>query len=172
MPVTYQLIASNVLSSNVASITFSAIPSTYTDLVLRASVRKNQATTATEFYIKPNSDSGSNYSFTMVYGTGSVATTSSFASNTNGLLIRYIDGTSNTANTFSSSEIYIPNYNSTATKPISSFSVEENNTTSATMAVQAHLYAGTSAITSLLIGVPSLTILAGSSFYLYGIKNS
>jgi hypothetical protein len=169
---TYTLIASNVLSSNTLNFTFTSIPSTYTDLVLRASVRKNQTTNFSEFYIKPNSDSGTNYSFTMLYGTGTVATTSNAAANGNGLTIRYIDANSDTTNTFSSSEIYIPNYNSTSTKQISSFSVEEHNGTNAGLAVQAHYYQGTSAITSLLIGVPSLTLLSGSSFYLYGIKNS
>ena len=37
---TYTLISSNVLSSSAASVTFSAIPATYTDLVVKTSVRE------------------------------------------------------------------------------------------------------------------------------------
>ena len=36
---TYTLISSNVLGSSAASVTFSSIPATYTDLVLRVSAR-------------------------------------------------------------------------------------------------------------------------------------
>ena len=50
--------------------------------------------------------------------------------------------------------------------------MEENNGAAANMAATAHRYAGTSAITSLLISVATQTMLSGSSFYLYGIKNS
>ena len=40
---TYTLISSNVLSSSAASVTFSSIASTYTDLVLRVSARDDRA---------------------------------------------------------------------------------------------------------------------------------
>ena len=38
---TYTLISSNVLASSAATVTFSSIPATYTDLVLRVSARNN-----------------------------------------------------------------------------------------------------------------------------------
>ena len=46
MPSTYTLISSNVLASSAASVTFSAIPSTYTDLVVRASIRSDATSDA------------------------------------------------------------------------------------------------------------------------------
>ena len=43
MPNTYTIITSSVLSSSTTSITFSAIPTTFTDLLLKMSVRSDQS---------------------------------------------------------------------------------------------------------------------------------
>ena len=62
---TYQLIASSVASGGaMASAAFGSIPSTYTDLVLRASTRDTQNQVATSVNIKINSDSSALYSET------------------------------------------------------------------------------------------------------------
>jgi len=173
---TYTLIASSVLSATTQSVTFSSIPQTYTDLVLRMSYRTDAAGNfGSNPAIRFNSDATALYSYTFIQGNGSTAESTRESSNL-ALYMQSSDSAGNTANTFTSNEMYIPNYTGTANKPISQFKVTEQNATGAEMHIFASLYRGTSAISTILIG-PSSNIISnnfvsGSSFYLYGIKNS
>ena len=169
MPNTYQLISSNVLGSSAASVTFSAIPATFTDLVLRISTRVNYASVDGNILIRFNGDTASNYSYTFVYGNGSSAV-SSRGSTTRIVGASATEGTSATSNTFASAEIYIPSYLVSQNKPISIDSATENNATEAYRGATAGLWRDTSAITS--INLEGGDFVSGSSFYLYGIKNS
>jgi len=169
MPATYTLIASNTLSSAAASVTFSAIPGTYTDLVLRTSIRSTQADTYGKVILRFNSDSSSIYSYTDLQGSGSVAYSSRSSGDSSNASI-FWEGTSYTSNTFTSSELYLPNYTSTTSKPSSTFSTTENNATASWIGANADLYRNTSAITSITLTHTSFA--SGSSFFLYGIKNS
>ena len=78
MPVdsTYQAIATNTLGSGATSVTFSSIPSTYTDLVIIGQC----GVTNTDYLVfrvgNSSVDTGSNYSRTMIEGNGSTATSS------------------------------------------------------------------------------------------------
>jgi len=168
---TYTLISSNVLTSSAASVTFSAIPATYTDLVVRASIRTDGAGTNYVFS-RFNSDTGANYSYTHLGGNGSGA--SSFGSS--GASFNYYYNTStaaDTSNTFSSLEIYVPSYLASQYKPVSGFQVSENNATAAYIGADANLWSSTSAITSILLSSSSSNnFVSGSSFYLYGISNA
>ena len=56
MATTYTLITSQTLASSAASVTFSSIPSTYTDLVLRVSARTDNAAVSDGFYVGLNKD--------------------------------------------------------------------------------------------------------------------
>ena len=173
MASTYTLISSNVLASSAASVTFSAIPSTYTDLVLRISVRDDQAVSYQQVNFEFNNDASAIYSYTTLRGTGSAVASNRASNSTTGQVYYGTNGDSATANTFSNTEIYIPNYTSTGSKPISSFGASEDNATSAGLSANAHLYRNTSAITSIKFTSNGGTFwLAKSSFYLYGIKNS
>jgi hypothetical protein len=69
---TYTPIATTTLSSNAATVTFSSIPSTYTDIVLQATMLQNGTATATNGYITLNS-SATGYSRTGIQGSGTVA---------------------------------------------------------------------------------------------------
>jgi len=176
MATTYTLISSSVLSATTQSVTFSSIPQTYTDLVLRMSYRTNASGNfGSNPAIRFNSDATSNYSYTMIEGNGTSAA-SSTQSAINALYMQSSDSAGNTADTFTSTEVYIPNYTGTANKPISIFKVAEQNATGAEMHAFASLYRGASAISTILIGpssnIVSNSFLSGSSFYLYGIKNS
>jgi hypothetical protein len=171
MPSTYTLIASNTLSSSAASVTFSSIPNTFTDLVLKVSARGTVAGTVS-FIIRPNSSSASEYSRTALFGTGSSA--GSFRNSNSGALLAYANPSDSTASTFSSIEFYFANYTASTTKPISSIVMMENNATAAEMYVLAQLWNNTTAISSLLIDASGSggNFASGSSFFLYGIKNS
>jgi hypothetical protein len=171
MASTYTLISSNTLSSSAASVTFSSIPSTYTDLVLRISARTDASGgTYDSIYVYINSDTA-NASARTLYGNGATAGSGSLIA----AQIRYsADQGGNTSNTFSNVEIYIPSYTASQYKPFSSFQVIENNATTAYIASQATLYSQNTAISSLLIKAdfyPS-NFVSGSSFYLYGIRSS
>lgn len=165
-----ELISSNVLTGTAASVTFSSIPSTYKDLVLRCSIRDTQAVEAVSAFLQVNSIT-SGYSYLYIRGNGSTvvsqydnAQPKFFVSNNN--------AASSTSNTFASLEVYVPNYNSSTYKPISSNNVSEMNTTTPVYLLSlAGLLSNTAAVTSLTM-LANTAFATGSSFYLYGIKNS
>lgn len=81
MPATYEPIATTTLGSAAASITFSSITSAYTDLRI---VLVGLLDTGTFSYVslRLNGDTGTNYSTTYIQGTGSVAQTNRYTSQT------------------------------------------------------------------------------------------
>jgi hypothetical protein len=171
MAPTYELIASNTLTTDTASVTFSSIPATYTDLVVRLSARSDTSGYKTG-YIKFNADAGSNYSTTILRGNGSAASSARTSSANQGYC-GYIVGTDYTSNTFSNNEVYIPSYTANQNKPVSIFSAPENNATTAEfLSAWAWLWRDTAAITSIELYPNSDDFASGSSFFLYGIKNS
>ena len=174
MATTYELISSNTLASSAASVTFSAIPSTYTDLCLKVSARSDNVSTQDIINLRFNGNSNSIYSRTQLFGGGAGGTQgSSNSSNISRILAPYIDGDSATASTFGSNEIYIPSYSASQNKPVSVYGVSETNATGTYMGVSAALFSSTTAISSMVVAPENGTNwLTGSSFYLYGIKNS
>ena len=70
---TYTLISSNTLTSSAASVTFSSIPATYTDLVLRISARSDRVSTTDRLRLTFNSDTATNYSNITLVGDGAAA---------------------------------------------------------------------------------------------------
>ena len=169
---TFTLISSiTATNSSTTAYTFSSIPSIYTDLKVLCSLR-DTATGASwvEFDIGYNGGTTSG-SWRAVFGTGStasstVSTTESYAGEQT--------TSSNTANTFSNVEIYIPNYNNTnSVKYFSSDSAGENNATASIILLNAGSMNGSSAgITSLTFTAKGTAFSQYSTFYLYGIKNS
>ena len=113
MPVTYKKIASVAVGAGgAATIDFTSIPSTYTDLELLWTM-KGTAGSAVATYISFNS-STTNFSAIYLYANGSSASSGSLA--------RYIGscpGTNVTANTFANSKLYIPNYAGSTNKSYS-----------------------------------------------------
>ena len=173
---TYTLISSNVLSSSAASVTFSSIPATYTDLVLRISARGDDTGTYIPIDLRFNGDTATNYSRTFVYGTG--ASVGSSRNTSVSTARAQYSGNANdaTANSFGSSEFYIPSYLVSQNKPLGSFGVSETNSATSYMDASALLWRNTAAITSVTV-YPNVTggsynWLTGSSFYLYGISNA
>ena len=80
---TYTPLATTTLTSNAASITFSSIPSGYTDLIL---VSRLQNANANAPYIRLNGDTGTTYSQTYLEGNGSTVTSARGISQTYGYL--------------------------------------------------------------------------------------
>ena len=171
MATTYALIKGETLASSAASYTFSAIPSTYTDLIVRMSMRLSNASNQEYVQFRLNGNSSSLYSDTWIRGDGASAS-SSRDQDTYGWL-EQTPGANATANTFGSTEMYIPSYLASQSKPLSVFNVAENNSSTAYMAPIASLFRSSTAITSISFHPGSSgNFVSGSSFYLYGIKNS
>jgi hypothetical protein len=159
------------LGSNQSSITFSSIPATFTDLVLKVSPRNTSANTERDIFLQFNGDTTSgNYQVRRLYGDGGNAYSDAFSSGADALRIGFASGTNQTANTFGSVEIYIPNYTRNAAKSISADAVTENNATRAMQQISAGLWTGTAAISSITLQmILSVQFAANSSATLYGI---
>ena len=179
MPATYTLIASNTLSSAAASVTFSSIPATYTDLIVRCTVRSTRASTATDsIRVRLNSATTSYSARTLRGWTDGTTIQLQSSTGNSAYITTYSPIASSTASTFSSTELYIPNYAGSTNKPLSVFSVSEDNTTTTPanawqVYADASLWSNTAAITSIeFTSANSANIDSGSSFFLYGIRNS
>ena len=167
MPNTYTLIASNTVSTAVSSVTFSSIPSTYTDLLLKVCARTTRTANQEDLQISYNG-STANFTARLLQGTGTSA-----ASYTDTRFYGSAPSASATASTFGNLEAYIPNYASANYKSASIDYVCENNATAAEEGLVASLWSDTAAITSIaLTGASSGNFVQYSTFYLYGIKNS
>ena len=153
-------------SGGASSIDFTSIPSTYTDLQVLISLRWAGADTALQFYVSLN---GSTSGFTSKYleGNGTSAASSSEARR-----IGVTGGSSTTANTFSSTSLYFPNYAGSTYKSYSSDSVEENNGTQGVQNLIAGLWSNTAAINQITISYSSGVWAQYSTATLYGISNS
>lgn len=170
---TYQLIASSVLTTTTASVTFSSIPQTYSDLVVRMIARTNTADTNVNVYLRVNNDSTTNYSSTSMSFYGS---SQNYNQNINRSQLDngpWASGANLDANGFASNTVYIANYTNSLDKQISVFGGLFNQSTSQAWAIdESGLYRGTSPITSIQLPPYSGSYVAGSSFYLYGLASS
>jgi hypothetical protein len=164
MPSTYTPIATTALGSTASSYTFSSIPSTYTDLVLIS----NAATTVAnkDLAIQFNSDTGSNYSRTVLFGDGSSAGSARATSQAQ-IFLDYWGWTTTTLGT-QTNIAQIMNYaNTTTNKTV----LARSNTSSSGVDAVVGLWRSTAAINSItIIATTSGVFSTGSTFTLYGIK--
>jgi len=170
---TYTLFSSSALTTTTASVTFSSIPSTYTDLVLKVTARLNSGASTSVYQVRLNGVStGSAYSNTGAYYDGTGSTGFALTSD-NGIRSNANDssGTGATTSAFGHGEHYFPGYNETDYIPIGSDKAGENNGI-AYMSQTASQFRGGSAITSITVFGTSDSFVSGSSFYLYGISNT
>jgi len=162
---TYSLIASYTIPSSVSSYTFSSIPATFTDLLLV--FNGTQATGGgNTLYVRCNGDTATNYSCTVLYGTGSVSGSTRGNNLADGLqLAAYIGGLSSTNPAVA--YINIMDYANTATykSSISRSSLASSDTQAAVS-----LWRSTAAINSLTVRMDSNSIATGTTFKLYGIQ--
>ena len=151
-----------------ALIEFTGIPQDGTDLLLTISLRNDVSNTGS-FVITFNNNS-SNLSARTLFGNGSSA---SSINRTDLLVLGGTNDPSETANTFSSQSVYIPNYAGSTAKSVSIDSVKENNATTAVQAIIAGLWNNTAAITSIQIANFSVAnFVVGSTASLYKITKA
>lgn len=174
MALTYELISSYTVGSGGSStITFSSIPGTYTDLLIKISGRSDRGATFSDIRISFNgSPTGTSYSDKDLEGSGSSVSSQTTTSTDSIHIYQAIPGSSTTSNVFGNCDIYIPNYTSSNYKSVSIDSIMENNSSTSYMTLVAGLKSNTSTITSIVLTDPFSTFTQYSTAYLYGIKNS
>ena len=154
LPSTYIPIATNTLTATAASVVFSNIPQTYTDLVVSI-----YTPTGGDLNFRINGDTGANYSNTVIYAYsafGSTRTSNSTSS--------YLNYGSNSGGYFGL--LQFNNYSNTTTNKVS---LLRDTAGGAITDMMVGLYRSTAAITSLTFNPPG-TFAAGSTFTIYGIK--
>lgn len=161
MPATYEPIATTTLSSATATITFSSIPSTYTDLRF---VFRGTPTTTSNVSMRLNSDTGSNYSQTMVHGAVSTASSNRYQGTY--FYITYI--TNFVSNLPSAITMDILSYSGSTFKTCL-FTQLQNYSGTGSLSYVAGLYRSTAAINTVEITADSNTWQTGTTATLYGI---
>jgi hypothetical protein len=177
MPSTYTLIEKVTATSNQASVTLGSggtIPQTYTDLKVLASVRSVGGTQGADSMRMTFNGSSTSFASLTLYGNGSSA--GAFGGVTSWGFGGAVEGAIFTANTFASTDIYLPNYRTSNSKSWSSDCVTENNATESYQYLAAGLWANSAAITYITFSVDpgnsATGFAANSTFYLYGISNA
>lgn len=158
MAVTYEPIASTTTTSSATTITFSNIPGTYTDLILVGVGRA--ASGSNSVSMRVNGDSGSNYSYTAVYGDGSSAA-SVRSSNATKLYFASV-GTGQTVN--------IAHFMSYANTNVFKTVLVSSNRPEDTVQRFVELWRSTSAITSVQVFADTSNYTDGFTFSLFGVK--
>ena len=149
-------------SGGVSNFDFTSIPQTYTDLLLKISLRGSFAGVADNITLTINNSAiGTPKS---LFGNGASA-----ISNADPFIYT---GSTATASTFGNGEFYIPNYTSSNNKSISADTVSENNATTAYTFLNAALWSNSAAITSIKLAPQGGgTWSEHSTASLYGISN-
>ena len=162
MTATYEKIATTTVSNtSTATVTLSSITSSYTDLVLVFVGGCDNSSMRMRF----NSDTGSNYSVTLMSGTGSAANSTRQSSQDAILVAGAYGAQTATSNTI----VQIQNYSNTTTHKTV---LSRNNEASSATEAFVGLWRNTAAISTI-----SLTAINGTGFWfngskvtLYGIK--
>lgn len=159
---TYVALATQTLSTSTATVTFSAISQAYTDLEIVISNATN-LTGNSDVLMRFNSDTGTNYSATILGGDGTSAY-SARRTNSTSVICNYF----NFLNTSPATQfnIKIQNYSNTTTyKPVL---IRANRAAQATEAIVGN-WRSISAITQIDLTLGSSSFAAGTTFTIYGI---
>jgi hypothetical protein len=161
MPATYEPIATTTLGTAAATITFSSIPATYTDLRL---VLVPKMTADANLELQYNSDTGTNYSNTYIYGDGSSALSSRSTSQSK--IFATVDQLPSGQWTFLSFDVF--SYAGSTNKTCLITHQADNNG-SGFVGNLVGLWRNTAAITSLKLTAGSGNFDTGTTATLYGI---
>jgi hypothetical protein len=162
MAATYEPIQTYTLGSAAASIDFTTIASSWTDLRLVLVVR---GASGSAIKLQFNGDTGTNYSRTRIYGNG---TSAASTASTNQASILWGNGIT-TAGVWAFHSADIFSYaNSTYKTALLTMSEDENG--SGLTESEVGMWRSTSAITTIKIAATTGTFDAGTTATLYGIK--
>jgi hypothetical protein len=161
----YEVISTQTLGSAVASVTFSSIPQTHTDLVLISS--PIATTDGMSLYVRFNGDTGSNYSRTLMSGYGTSAGSTRHSN------VTYIGSNWQVGGGTGGTSPYIHNIqnysNSTTYKTVIFRANNYPYSGLSEVTAEVGLWRNTAAITSINVSYVN-NFAIGSTFTLYGIK--
>jgi hypothetical protein len=169
----YDLLSSTILTGNQASVTFSNISTTYSStykhLQLRIVARSDSGQQYDDSIIRFNSDSGSNYAYHAMSGTGSSVVSNAATSQTS-IPVQRVAGGASTSGIFGAVIIDIPDAFSTSKnktiKSLTGYYVSVGR-----VDLVSGLWMSTAAINTIFIdAVTGSNFVSGSRFSLYGIK--
>lgn len=167
MASTYTPIATTTLGSASATLEFTGISGSYTDLILVAS--NIVPSTGMDITMQVNSDTGSNYSTTSLNGDGTTARSGRVSSQSKAYVSDYQVGVGGTNP--SMFIVNLMNYsNATTYKTFLSRAAIQGASSTGETNANVSLWRSTSAITSLKLSTSSGTMGVGSTFTLYGVK--
>lgn len=167
------ILATETLTSNQASVTFSSLDtlaSGYKNLQIRMAARSTRAADNSDFDLRFNSDSGTNYSWHYMRSTGSAVESAGSGSIDSVRMYQTLTGASSAANSFGVSVIDI----------LEPFETTKNTTVRAITGMQGTLnrvlmqtgsWYNTNAVTSItLTDYYGSSFISGSTFSLIGLK--
>lgn len=162
-----ELIATTTVGAGgAATVTFSSIPQTYTDLQIVYSLRSTKAANVDNIQLNINAQ-GISTNVSTLYFLGDGASTATSAADfvaAGGA----INGANTTANTFTNGQISIPNYAGTAVKHMVVDCGLENNATYGLCLLMSTLWNQTAAINSITLDPESGNFVEYSTASLYG----
>ena len=163
MAATYEPIASTTLGSAASSVTLSALPTTYTDLIV---VLWGQGTdiNARSHALRFNSDTGSNYSVTLLDGNGTTASSSRASSQ----VLAFVGAMAKSTDSPSPTIVHVMSYaNTNVYKTI----LSESALPALNVRRYVNLWRSTAAIDSITwLRNDGTNIAAGGQMSIYGIK--
>jgi hypothetical protein len=166
---TYEPIATTTLSSNTTGVSFTSISGAYTDLIFIGQLKYVGAAQAYAGVWQVNSTSGTSYSETILYGTG----TSALSSRTsNDAAFRPREIAANASSSWTMLRIDFLNYSNTSINKTVLTTLSSDRNGAGEVSRQVGLFRSTSAITSIQFDPFSIGFVAGSTFTLYGIKSA
>ena len=157
---TYTLIASNTLASVTTEITFSSIPSTYTDLVVVVNYKANNG--AKYLTMRLNGDTGTNYSRTEIFATDTAITNQRLANEN----YAYINSVNAPTGTWATFILNLNDYSNTTT--YKTILTRANSSTNVGM--NTNLWRSTAAINTIFLTALGSGYDIGSTFRIYGIE--
>ena len=171
----YESIATVTVGSGgtTSAIEFTSIPSTYSHLQLRWIARTNRASFPDYLRLRFNSDSGTNYSYHLLYGNGSSASASATTTVSSIELDGAATGAAQSASIFAAGVIDILDYKDTNKYKTTRHLLGWDGNGSGSIYFSSGNWRNTNAITSVAFALGSgTTIQEYSSFALYGIKSA
>lgn len=170
----FESISTTTLSASTSSLTISSIPSGFQHLQLRCDVRVSAGSAAGNYAnLRLNGDTGTNYTYNYIESNGSGGQGTGGTGNQDRLYGSYIsnDG-GNSSGYFSSMFIDIFDYSNTSKyKTWRCFGGYQDRSIGRISSMAGHWLSNT-AVNSIFLEPQGASWVAGSTFALYGIKNS
>jgi hypothetical protein len=169
----YSIIDAQILSTATSSITFSSIPSTYTDLVIICHVKSSAAANTTTLLTQVNGQTGNYYSGWFMRNSASTGSSGRYTTYINPTYagpIGTMVANSVNSNLYSAHKIDLVDYKTTG--HYKTFMARSTWAYSDSAGGQEHavqMYYDTIAVSSIKLFPESGNFVAGSTFYLYGI---